>query len=248
MKARPTITAALLPFVVSLAVQAGPPFVTDDPEPVELRHWEVYIASQVQHASSAYNGTCPHVEINYGAAPNLQIHLIAPLAFNRPSGAASHFGYGDTEVGFKYRFLRQANHRPSIGIFPLVELPTGSRSRGLGTGHVQVFLPLWLQKDWTGWTTYGGAGYYIDLRDRSADYWLVGWEIQHDLGPGLILGGELFASLPTATEASNQLSFNIGGQINLNEENHILFSSGRCLKGAVDFTAYFAYQWTFGSI
>lgn len=25
---------------------AGPPYATDDPEPVEYRHWEIYIASQ----------------------------------------------------------------------------------------------------------------------------------------------------------------------------------------------------------
>jgi hypothetical protein len=34
--------AALLPGPAS----AGPPYTTDDPEPVELHHWEVYLASQ----------------------------------------------------------------------------------------------------------------------------------------------------------------------------------------------------------
>jgi len=29
----------------ALVAVAGPPFVTDDPEPVDYRHWEFYIAS-----------------------------------------------------------------------------------------------------------------------------------------------------------------------------------------------------------
>lgn len=45
---------------------AGPPFITDDPEPVELRHWEVYLSSIQQRDSSGTAGTLPHVEVNYG--------------------------------------------------------------------------------------------------------------------------------------------------------------------------------------
>jgi hypothetical protein len=38
------LSAAL--FSCPLAALAGPPFVTDDPEPAKYRHWEVYIAYQ----------------------------------------------------------------------------------------------------------------------------------------------------------------------------------------------------------
>jgi hypothetical protein len=31
---------------ISVTASAGPPFRTDDPEPVEYRHWEAYVASQ----------------------------------------------------------------------------------------------------------------------------------------------------------------------------------------------------------
>ena len=47
--------------------------------------------------------------------------------------------------------------RPMIGVFPLVEAPTGDARRGLGAGHTREFLPLWLQKSFGGWTTYGGG-------------------------------------------------------------------------------------------
>jgi len=44
----------LLPIVAAFVLfstpsSAGPPFQTDDPEPVEYRHWEVYLATQWLH-------------------------------------------------------------------------------------------------------------------------------------------------------------------------------------------------------
>ncbi len=137
---------AVLLSILSLALagkaHAGPPFVTDDPEPVELYHWEVYVASLVAHDSGGWSGTAPHLEINYGAVPNLQLHLVAPLTFSAPKGASTQYGYGDTELGFKYRFIEETDHRPQIGIFPLIELPSGDSTRGLGNGKAQIFLPL----------------------------------------------------------------------------------------------------------
>jgi hypothetical protein len=58
---------------------AGPPFITDDPEPVELHNWEVYLGTFDQRTSAGYTGTAPHIEINYGALPELQLHTIVPL-------------------------------------------------------------------------------------------------------------------------------------------------------------------------
>src|SRR5690348_1244140 len=55
---------------------AGPPFRTDDPEPVPWRHWEVYIASTGFY-SRLLGGfsTLPHVEVNYGPVPGVQLHM-----------------------------------------------------------------------------------------------------------------------------------------------------------------------------
>ena len=35
----------ILVLSVPAAVCAGPPYITDDPEPMEHQHWEVYLAS-----------------------------------------------------------------------------------------------------------------------------------------------------------------------------------------------------------
>jgi len=100
--------------------------------------------------------------VNYGPIPNLQLHVIAPLVFYVPSEGPSSYGYGDTELGIKLRFVQEGAWLPQIGTFPLLEVPSGSHDRNLGSGHLQTFLPLWLQKSVGKWTAYGGGGYWIN--------------------------------------------------------------------------------------
>jgi hypothetical protein len=225
---------------------AGPPFVTDDPEPVELHHWEVYVSSIVVNNPSGNNGTLPHVEVNNGAAPNLQLHIIAPCAFARPPGGPTTHGLGDVELGVKYRFVQEARRRPMVGVFPLIECPTGSAARGLGAGHWQLFLPVWLQKSWGSWTTYGGGGYFINPGPDSESFWFFGWEVQKDLNKHLTLGGEIFTTTPNAVDAVSEFNFNVGGIYNHDDNHHVLFSAGRSITGDIGFVSYVGFQWTFG--
>lgn len=57
---------------------AGPPFLTDDLEPVEYQHHEFYTASQQTRTTNGATETLPHIESNYGAVPDSQLHIIAP--------------------------------------------------------------------------------------------------------------------------------------------------------------------------
>jgi hypothetical protein len=97
------------------------------PEPVEHRHWELYLASQHFRDRDGWSGTAPHFEINYGVIPDVQLHVIAPLAYSGPSADAAHFGYGDTELGVKLRFVREGKWLPRVGTFPFLEVPSGNR-------------------------------------------------------------------------------------------------------------------------
>lgn len=157
---------------------AGPPFRTDDPEPVDYQHWEFYTFSTGTHTSGDTSGVAPAFEFNYGLVPNGQLHFGASTAFEGPAGGATQFGYGDTEVGFKYRFINEEKDgtRPQVAAFPLIELPTGNENRGVGAGHVRAFLPVWVQKSFGEWTTYGGGGYWINQDDNLGDknYWFAG--------------------------------------------------------------------------
>jgi hypothetical protein len=86
---------------------AGPPFRTDDPVPVDLGHYEFYTFSTGTVVSDDTSGVLPGFEFNYGLIPDGQFHIVASAAFDSPSGGPTKFGYGDTELGFKYRFIHE---------------------------------------------------------------------------------------------------------------------------------------------
>ncbi|HSM96940.1 MAG TPA: hypothetical protein VLT91_12905, partial [Rhizomicrobium sp.] len=89
---------------------AGPPFATDDPEPTDYRHFEIYLYSEGTHVSNDTSGTFPGLEVNYGAAPNLQVSVAVPFAFDKGHSQGTLYGYGATEFGLKYRFIQEDEH------------------------------------------------------------------------------------------------------------------------------------------
>lgn len=225
-------------------VSAGPPYDTDDPEPVELHHWEFYAASHSTHDDNGWNSTLPHFEVNYGAAPNLQVHAIVPMGYNELPGGESSNGLSDIELGAKYRFVKESKSIPMIGIFPLVELPTGNSSTGLGNGKTQFYIPLWLQKDMGKWTTYGGAGYWINTSESSKNWVFIGWQVQNQVTKNLSVGGELYHTSPEAIGSSSETRFNLGFVYDIDENNHLMFSAGKGIQGPVKAQLYGAYQLT----
>ncbi|HTQ10738.1 MAG TPA: hypothetical protein VMI31_11745 [Fimbriimonadaceae bacterium] len=240
----------LLVIVLPIAARAGdrygPPYLTDDPEPVDFQHWEFYIATQYLHAHGDVNGTGPHFELNYGAAPNLQLHVITPMVYNMPVGGPRQYGYGDTEVGMKYRFLQEGKSVPMAGIFPLVEIPSGDQNRGLGNGGAQFFLPVWLQKSWGDWSSYGGGGFWHNPGAGNRDHWFFGIQAQKQTTKALALGAEIFYQTADTIDGQNHTGFNVGAVYDFNDGHHLLFSVGSDIHGPNLGTMYLAYQFTFG--
>jgi Putative MetA-pathway of phenol degradation len=225
---------------------AGPPYTTDDPEPVEYRHWEVYLASQSFHDKDGWTGTAPHVEVNYGVVPNVQLHVIAPFAYSVPASGSKAYGYGDTELGVKFRFIQERTSIPMIGTFPLLEVPTGSEGAGLGNGAAQAFLPVWLQKTFGPWLTYGGVGVWLDLGDRSRHWWYFGLQVQRTIVKWFSVGAEVFYQTPMVHGEGDDSRFNVGAVLDITEMHHLLVSAGRGFEGPNLFQGYAAYQLTFG--
>ncbi len=247
--AGPTLRAAALLLVAGAfagPAAGGPPNTTHHPEPVALKHWEVYLAGTWATEGADRSGDAPHLEVNYGAAPELQLHLIAPYSYARAAGAATTFGIGDVEVGAKVRLVTETSSRPQVGLFPLVELPTGDADRGLGGGHVRAFLPLWLQKSFGPVQTYGGGGYWINPGAGNRDFWLAGWQAQVQATPFLAPGVEVFYQSPAAEGEGSQVRFNVGLVLDLGESHHVLLSAGRAFHGCDCAQAYAAYLLTLG--
>ena len=147
----------ILFIMVIQQVHAGPPFNTDDPQPVEFHHWEYYISTINTFRTDISAGTSPHFEVNYGLVPNVQVHLIVPVNYDYSRLQGFKLGYAYTELGLKYRFVQETDNMPQIGTFPILEIPT-VRNAEFGNGKTQLFIPVWAQKSWGKLTTYGGAG------------------------------------------------------------------------------------------
>ena len=223
--------------LIAHKTNAGPPFQTDDPEPVEFKHWEYYLSSINTKQSNVWSGTLPHAEVNYGVAPNFQIHLIVPLNYISMAGANLQYGYGYTELGLKYRFIKESDKMPQIGTFPILEIPTVPQNT-FNNGRIQLLIPLWLQKSWDKLTTYGGGGYWITPGANNKNWFFGGWEIQYDFAKALTLGGELYYHTPVTTDAKSSAGFNIGGFVNFSEKVHFIFSAGHSFLNESTFTSY----------
>jgi hypothetical protein len=239
--------AASLSFILGTGVLwAGPPFSTDDPETPEYRHWEFYIASQYAKDDEGKSGTAPHFELNYAALPDVMLHTIVPLAWNKPNDESSKYGLGDVELGVKYRFIHESDMIPQVGTFPTLTLPTGDEDRGLGEGRAKLFLPLWFQKSWGPWSSYAGGGYWINPGDNRKNYWFTGWQVQREFSELLAVGAEIFYVTADTEDGGDSSGFNVGAIINLAEAHHLLFSIGEDIHGSNDLVMYIGYQLTFG--
>ncbi len=245
----------ILPFLLivfglcfgNVRMVAGPPFRTDDPIPVPFQHGELYLFSTAVFDAGGASGIGPAVEFNYGILPNTQFHLILPMAFSALKGEASHIGYGDTEIGIKFRFVDQSVYMPAIATFPLVEIPTGNASIHLGNGETQIYLPIWLQKDIGKWTIYGGGGYWINPGIGNKNWGFTGLLIQYNFTDTFFLGAELFHQMPSFMGAKAYSGLHVGGGIPIAKEYQILFSTdlGNGIASYKHFSYYFGLYHTF---
>jgi len=242
---RAVLVAGLL-VLATPALRAGPPFTTDDPVPVDYRNGEFYIAAWHTRTADGWSGAEPAIELNYGIITNVQLHLIAPLAYDAPDHGAAHYGYGDTELGVKFRFLPETTWLPQAAVFPLAEAPTGNRSDGLGSGQWQAFLPLWLQKSFGDWTVYGGGGYWINPGTGNQNWGYVGTVLQYQVRDNLLVGGEIYHHTAPVAGGRADTAFNLGVVYDFSNHHHLLFSAGRSIDGPTDFQVYAAWQFTFG--
>ena len=230
--------------------RAGVPFVIDDPDTPDARHWEINVAAQGTRNRDGWTGNMPMVEANYGVTEHLQFTLLTPLAFNRAVGASSSFGLGDMQAGFKYRVVDADDWgwRPAVAVAPSITAPTGNASLGLGGGKAQAFLPVWLSKEFNQWTVFGGGGYTINPGVDRKNWWLGGVGVTREINPTWTVGAEIFYSTPTQYGQFSSVGFNVGVIYNISDTHHILVSVGRNITHANDnnaFSSFIGYQLTF---
>lgn len=200
---------------------AGPPYDTDDPEPTDTGHWEIYAfaaGSRGGHVTEGATG----LDLNYGPVDRVQLTATLPLAFT--SAAGGHIGRGNVEAGVKYQFARSETAHASAAIFPRVILPTASAR--FGTGRAAFLLPLWMQKDFGRVSVFGGGGYTINPGAGQCDYWSEGLAATISLNDGLSAGAEIAHSGPDAIDARAETRLGLGGSIHIAGPYSLLLSGG----------------------
>jgi hypothetical protein len=233
------VSCALLGSVLAGSpVRAGPPYVTDDPEPTDRGHWEDYLYADGAHAAGTFGGATG-VDLNYGAAENLQLTLVLPLAFER--GQSTHSGAGPVEVAAKYRVLRREDGRSplDVALFPRVILPTASDRFGPARASWQ--LPVWVQGGSGPWSVFGGVAWQWSGDRDGRDGWLAGLAATRDLTPHLSLGAEVWHRSAESVDARSLTAMSLGLAWRFSAHWSLLASGGPGLRHARDEGQYTAY-------
>src|SRR5882757_9960335 len=182
------LAGALLTLFAEPAV-AGPPFVSDDPEPTDTGHFEIYTFDNGTNTRAGTAGEAG-IDFNYGAARDLQLTTTLPAGYNDTVGGGTRVGLGNVELAAKYRFLHQDGFGVDVSVFPRVFLPSGSGT--IGDNHASLLLPIWVQKDFgKQWSAFGGGGCTFN-EVRAADFCQAGAVVTYQVLPKLQIGGELF--------------------------------------------------------
>jgi hypothetical protein len=172
------------------AAWAGPPYLTDDPEPTETGHWEIYAYTQATRVGPEASGE-QGLDINYGGAKDLQLTAVLPVESDSDGGEARG-GFGNIQLAAKYKFIHQDEKGwlPDVAVFPRVFVPTSTRY--FGNGRAQVFLPVWAQKGFGKWSVFGGGGYTFNPGQGNRNYWWEGVTLTRKLTDKFSVGAEIY--------------------------------------------------------
>lgn len=201
--------------LTATAAWAGPPYLSDDPQPTDYGHFEIYTFGNGEWSNGVMGGETG-IDFNYGGAPDLQLTAVAPLAYD----GQGHRGLGNIELAAKYRFLHQETDGWDISIFPRVFLP--SASRNVGDQHAALLVPLWAQKDFGPWSLFGGGGCVLNRSGDDRNYCLAGAALTRAITDNLRLGLEIFHQSADALDAKASTSMGAGLTYDISPHYHLL--------------------------
>ena len=236
----------VLAFIIAAPASAGPPYVTDDPQPTEHRHYEIYAFTA---GTTTMNGTSGQagIDFNYGGAENLQLTMVLPAGYDRPRGGPDVIGFGNIELAAKYRFLSQSDFGLDVAVFPRLFLPTNSDS-ALGTRHAALFIPLFAQKDWGNLSAFGGGGCTINRGGNSRDFCKMGLVVADRIVPELQVGVEVFHQTPSEEGGKPSTGIGFGAIYDMNQRYHVIAWAGPGIQHADEtnqMSWYAALQFTY---
>lgn len=196
---------------------AQQPFYTDDADvtprgKVHFDFFDEYDWLKPEQAPHQRQNTF-NFKMNYGLTNRLELDLDAPLLTiaNDVNTTPRHpSGFGDTNMGFKYRFNPQDEEStaPEVAVATYVEVPTGNRSTGLGSGLTDLWIygvfQKWLVKERVVLSVNGGYLFYgntstgvVGIQKARGHVATMGASVIRKYTDKLSLGAEVTAAATT---------------------------------------------------
>jgi hypothetical protein len=214
--------------------QAGPPMIGDDPGTPGNGKWEINIAYtgvQTEHVTAMDLG---YLDINYGLGDNIQVNYQGGVLAGKQNGQGYQYGWDDSLVGFKWRFLDQEKNGIDMSVFPQVGFNTTSSfaHNGIVESGASCFLPFEIAATFGKWELDGELGYQYYEHDRNQ--WAGGPVIGYLLNDRVELIGEA-RMICDKDFRSNNLILDAGTRISLIEDHlQLLLDAGRGLRNGDD--------------
>jgi hypothetical protein len=222
-------------------------YLTDTPVTLDYGQINADIYSDITKVKEDCGLRAPGFEARVGVLTDFQLRLNIPVAVSTSPGLTTTYGYGDIDIGFKYRFIHETETIPQVAFYPKFTLPSGFAPLRLGNGRNFERLPIWLQKTWEPWKLSGGGGYAIDHNPRKFNYIFGGALLRYTFNPELTLGGELFARGPVNLNDHSVLIFNFGGTYNFTPDIFMLFSAGHSIAGTKTLKGFLGLGMSWGA-
>ena len=231
----------------AFAANAGPPFLTGDPDPVDRGHWEISVGVADERRPGENLYSLPAAEFNYGIAENFEMSLEGAWLRRRADGEPTRSGGDNPIVGLKWRILEEEKNGVSLAIKPEWAFRNSSSARkGLADDESTFALDVRVQK------TLGGVQFGVAMARvmprESEKGWEYGTFAKVETGQGHTFGIELHGE-GTNDQFSRALLVNLGAQIKMNEGGKLLVGLGREVRNRdeekMTLRAYLGWQLAF---
>lgn len=224
-------TSGFVTCLVAGLAWAGPPFLSNDPDPPERGQWEMILPSTFSRASDGNaSGEWTTLDFNYGYDDRTQLSAGLPVPFVRDAGQPRRSGLGDAFVEYKRRFGVEP-HRGYFGIDPELAFPTGDPDRGLGAGKVTADLPLLYQRRWGAWTAYADTRYKWRRGEDGRSYWFYGAVLERRIQDRAEIGVELYGNSSRREGEGPTAGFDLGFRYSLSRNVRLIGAVGRSYGG-----------------
>jgi hypothetical protein len=224
---------------------AGPPYITDDPEPTDTGHWENYLFVEGARLSGKPFTPIAGIEVNYGAFADTQLTMSVPLNTN-PGPGGIGVVWAPLGMGVKYRFIEEDDDgwRPQVAFFPSIAIPVGPANAG---APVTELLPIWMQKSVGDWTVFGGGGYTNNPGPGNRDFANYGIALQNQVTKELGLGVEIFGAGRDSIADRPTTAVGVAALYDFNDLWHVIGSANTGISNshaADQFSYNLALKWT----